>query len=328
MDKKIHDNLLVTPAPHIVTNMDTTRIMMMVLIGLAPSFLASVYVFGARVIALTLVCAVASVFFEWAWNQLMHKKQTIGDLSAVLTGVLIAFNVPSGLPYWIAIVGCFVAIIVIKQLFGGIGKNIANPAITARIVLFISFATEMTTWPMPRMSQTADAVTGATPLGVLAEGNLVDLPSNMEMFLGYIGGSMGEVSAVALLIGGLFLIWKKIISPIIPVCFIGTVFVFAAIYYGATGGDALHMAVFHVLAGGVMLGAFFMATDYVTTPLLPWGKVVFGIGCGLITMIIRLWGQYPEGVSFSILIMNCLTPLIDNFFRQRRLSRNMTASLS
>ena len=140
---------------------------------------------------------------------------------------------------------------------------------------------------------------------------------SMEMFLGYIGGSMGEVSAIALLIGGLFLIWKKIISPIIPACFIGTVFVFAAIYYGATGGDALQMAIFHVLAGGVMLGAFFMATDYVTTPLLPGGKVVFGIGCGLITMMIRLWGQYPEGVSFSILIMNCLTPLIDSFFQKR-----------
>ena len=152
MDKKTYNNLLVSSAPHIVTNMDTTRIMMMVLIGLAPSFLVSIYVFGARVISLTLVCAVASVFFEWAWNKLMHKKQTIGDLSAVLTGVLIAFNVPSGLPYWIAIVGCFVAVIVIKQLFGGIGKNVANPAITARIVLFISFATEMTTWPAPRMA--------------------------------------------------------------------------------------------------------------------------------------------------------------------------------
>ena len=244
----------------------------------------------------------------------MHRRQTIGDLSAALTGMLIAFNVPSGLPYWIAILGCFVAIIVVKQLFGGIGKNIANPAITARIVLFISFATEMTTWPLPRMA--ADTTSTATPLGVLAEGS-GELPTNMEMFLGFIGGSMGEVSAIALLLGGLFLIWKKIISPIIPACFIGTVFVFAAIYYGVTGGDALNMAIFHVLAGGVMLGAFFMATDYVTTPLLPMGKVVFGIGCGLITMVIRIWGQYPEGVSFSILIMNCLTPLINDFFQKR-----------
>ena len=313
MDKKTYSNLVVSSAPHLVTNMDTSRIMLMVLIGLAPSFLVSIYVFGARVIALTAVCIAASMFFEWAWNKLMHKPQTVGDLSAAVTGTLIAFNVPSGLPYWIAIVGCFVAIIVVKQLYGGLGKNVVNPAITARIVLFISFATQMTTWPIPRMA--ADATSTATPLGILAEGG-AELPSNMHMFLGFIGGSMGEVSALALLIGGLFLIWKKIISPIIPCCFIGTVFVFALIYYAATGdGNALEMAIFHICAGGVMLGAFFMATDYVTSPLLP--KVIFGIGCGLITMVIRLWGQYPEGVSFSILIMNCLTPLIEDFCQKR-----------
>ena len=315
MDKKTYSNLVVSSAPHLVTNMDTSRIMLMVLIGLAPSFLVSIYVFGMRVIALTAVCIIASMFFEWAWNKLMHKPQTVGDLSAAVTGTLIAFNVPSGLPYWIAIVGCFVAIIVVKQLYGGLGKNVVNPAITARIVLFISFATQMTTWPIPRMA--ADATSTATPLGILAEGG-AELPSNMHMFLGFIGGSMGEVSALALLIGGLFLIWKKIISPIIPCCFIGTVFVFALIYYAATGdGNALEMAIFHICAGGVMLGAFFMATDYVTSPLLPMGKVIFGIGCGLITMVIRLWGQYPEGVSFSILIMNCLTPLIEDFCQKR-----------
>lgn len=315
MDKKTYNNLVVSSSPHIVSSMDTTRIMAMVLIGLAPSFLVSIWVFGLRVITLTLVCVVASVFFEWGYNMLMKKPQTVGDLSAAVTGVLIAFNVPSGLPYWIAIVGCFVAIIIIKQLYGGIGKNLVNPAITARIVLFISFATEMTTWPLPRM--TVDAASSATPLGILKEGG-GELPSNMLMFLGNIGGSMGEVSAIALLIGGLFLIWKKIISPIIPACFIGSVFVFAFIYYAATGeGDSLQLAIFHVLAGGVMLGAFFMATDYVTTPLLPMGKVIFGIGCGLITMIIRIWGQYPEGVSFSILIMNCLTPLINGFCEKR-----------
>ena len=315
MEKKTYSNLVVSSAPHIVSNIDTTRIMAMVVMALIPSFLVSIYVFGARVISLTLVCVVSAVFFEWAYNKLMKKRQTVGDLSAVVTGVLIAFNVPAGLPYWIAVVGCFVAIIVVKQLYGGIGKNPVNPAITARIVLFISFATEMTTWPLPRMA--ADATSTATPLGILAEGG-GELPNNMEMFLGFIGGSMGEVSAIALLIGGIFLIWKKVISPIIPCCFIGTVFVFSAIYYGVTGdGNALQMAIFHVLAGGVMLGAFFMATDYVTSPLLPMGKVIFGIGCGLITMLIRLWGQYPEGVSFSILIMNCLTPLINNFCQKR-----------
>ena len=316
MDKKYYDNLIVSASPHLVTAMDTQKTMLMVLIALVPSLLVSTYVFGFRVLILTAVCIAASMFFEWAWNKLMKRKQTVCDLSAALTGTLIAFNLPSGLPYWIAIVGCFVATIVVKQLFGGIGKNLVNPAITARIVLFISFATEMTTWPLPRMNQTADVLTGPTPLGVIHEGG--QLPTNMEMFLGYIGGSMGEVSAIALIIGGLFLVWKKIISPIIPCCFIGTVFVFALIYYSATGnGDALQMAVFHILAGGVMLGAIFMATDYVTSPLLPAGKVVFGIGCGVITMLIRLFGQYPEGVSFSILIMNCLTPLIDSFFQKR-----------
>ena len=311
-NKTYYNNLAVSSAPHLVTTMDTTKTMAMVLIALVPSFLVSIYVFGMRVILLTLVCVVASMGFEWLYNKLMHKKQTVGDLSSAVTGVLIAFNVPSNFPYWMAIIGCFVAIVIVKQLYGGIGRNVVNPAITARIVLFISFATEMTTWPTPSMS-TIDAATSATPLGILKEGSTADLPSNMEMFLGFIGGSMGEVSAVALIIGGLFLIWKKIISPIIPVCFIGTVFVFAFLYYSFVGGDlgALHMAVFHICAGGVMLGAFFMATDYVTSPIMPLGKVIMGVGCGILTMVIRIWGAYPEGVSFSILLMNILTPLID-----------------
>lgn len=315
MEKKTYSNLVVSSAPHIVSNMDTSRIMLMVILALVPSLIVSVYVFGMRVLSLTIVCMVSAVFFEWAYNKLMKKTQTAGDLSAALTGLLIAFNVPSGLPYWIAVIGSFVAIVIVKQLYGGIGKNLVNPAITARIVLFISFATEMTTWPLPRMA--ADAVSTATPLGILSEGG-GEIPSNMKLFLGFVGGSMGEVSAIALIVGGLFLIWKKVISPIIPFTFIGTVFVFAFIYYSTTGsGEAINMAVFHILAGGVMLGAFFMATDYVTTPLLPMGKVIFGIGCGVITMVIRLWGQYPEGVSFSILIMNCLTPLINNFCQKR-----------
>ncbi len=312
MDKTYYNNLAVSSAPHLVTNLDTSKTMAMVLAALVPSFCVSIYVFGARVILLTLVCVVASVGFEWLYNKLMHKRQTVGDLSAAVTGVLIAFNVPSSFPYWMAVIGCFVAIVIVKQLYGGIGRNVVNPAITARIVLFISFATEMTTWPVPRTS-TIDAATSATPLGILSEGSVADLPSNMEMFLGTIGGSMGEVSAIALLIGGLFLIWKKIISPIIPVCFVGTVFVIALLYYGIAGSElsALHMAVFHVCAGGVMLGAFFMATDYVTSPIMPLGKVIMGIGCGIITMVVRLWGSYPEGVSFSILLMNIMTPLID-----------------
>ncbi|MBQ4467999.1 MAG: RnfABCDGE type electron transport complex subunit D [Firmicutes bacterium] len=312
---KYNDNLIVSSSPHLVTALDTQKTMLMVMIALCPSLAVSTYVFGPRVLLLTIVSIAACMFFEWAWNAMLKRRQTVGDLSAALTGMLLAFNVPSGLPIWTLLIGDFAAIIVVKQLFGGIGKNLVNPAITGRIILFISFATEMTDWTLPRMA--ADATSTATPLGILAEGG-GELPSNVHMFLGFVGGSFGEVSAVALLVGGIFLVWKKIISPIIPCCFIGTVFVFALIYYAATGqGDPLQMAIFHILAGGVMLGAIFMATDYVTSPLLPKGKIVFGIGCGIMTMVIRLWGQYPEGVSFSILLMNCLTPLINDFFQKR-----------
>lgn len=310
MEKKYYNNLIVSSSPHTVNNKDTKRIMGMVILALIPSLCVSTYVFGPRVLILTAVCVLSSVLFEYLWNMLMKKPQTVGDLSAALTGLLIAFNVPSNLPYYIAVIGSAIAIIVVKNLFGGLGHNLFNPAITARVVLFISFATQMTTWPVPRTAAT-DAVTGPTPLGLLKEGG-ADLPSNMDMFLGTIGGSMGEVSAIALIIGGLFLIWKKVISPITPVCFIGTVFVIAFI---ATGD--INMAIFHILAGGVMLGAFFMATDYVTTPLLPLGKVIFGVGCGIMTMLVRLFGAYPEGVSFAILLMNVLTPHIENFCTNR-----------
>lgn len=308
MENKAYDNLIVSSAPHFVSEMDTSRIMATVILALVPAFLVSTYVFGFRVIPLTLCCVVACVAFEYLFNMIMKKKQTIGDLSAVLTGVLLAFNVPSNLSYIIAIIGCFVAIVVVKCLFGGLGQNVANPAITARIVLFVSFATQMTSWPLPRNLQSADVITGPTPLGILAEGG-GELPSNMDMFLGFIGGSMGEVSALALLIGGLFLIWRGIISPITPVCFIGTVAIFAL----AAGQDPI----FHICAGGVMLGAFFMATDYATTPILPLGKIIFGVGCGFLTMVIRLFGSYPEGVSFAILLMNILTPHIDAFCENR-----------
>ncbi|MEG0291533.1 MAG: RnfABCDGE type electron transport complex subunit D [Anaerovoracaceae bacterium] len=302
METKFHTNLTVASSPHQVSNEDTRRIMQLVLMALVPSLLVSTYVFGVRVLILTAVCVIAAVGFEYLFNMMMKRTQTVGDCSAVLTGVLIAFNVPSSLPYWMAVVGSFVAIVIVKGLFGGLGKNLFNPAIVARIVLFISFATQMTTWPVPRG---VDGTTGPTPLGVLKEGSGAELPSNMDMFFGFIGGSMGEVSAAALLVGGIFLIWKKVISPITPIAFIATVAVIAI----AAGQDPI----FHICAGGVMIGAFFMATDYVTTPVLPKGKLIFGIGCGLMTMLIRLFGSYPEGVSFAILLMNVLTPHIDNF---------------
>ena len=304
MDKKFHTNLIVSSSPHIVTDADTTRLMGTVLLALAPAFIASVYIFGARVILLAAVCMVASVAFEFLLNVARKKEQTVGDLSAALTGLLIAFNVPSTFPLWQAILGCAFAIIVVKGLYGGLGKNFSNPAITARIFLFISFASNMSTWPTTRLDAT-DAVTGATPLALFNEAGTMDTPLK-DMFLGFTGGACGEVCSLALLIGGIFLIVKKVISPIIPCAFIGTVFIFGCI----TGG--LHGGLFHILAGGVMLGAFFMATDYVTSPKLPLGQLIFGIGCGLITMCIRLYGSYPEGVSFSILLMNLITPLLNN----------------
>ena len=306
MDNKFHTNLIVSSAPHIVTESDTTRLMGTVILALAPAWVASIYIFGFRALLLSVVCVAASMLFEYCYNRIMHKTQTIGDLSAALTGLLIAFNVPSTFPLWQAILGCAFAIIVVKQLFGGIGRNFSNPAITARIFLFISFSANMSTWPTTRLDAT-DAVTGATPLAILAEGGADQLPSLGTLFLGFHGGSTGEVCALALIIGGVYLIIRKVISPIIPCAFIGTVFLFARI---ATGSP--YMAVFHVLAGGVLLGAFFMATDYVTSPKLPLGQLLFGIGCGILTMSIRLFGSYPEGVSFSILLMNICTPLLNN----------------
>ena len=319
MDNKYHEKLIVSSSPHMVTKTDTSKIMGTVLIALLPAFAVGIYQFGFRVVTLTAVFVASCVLFEFLYNKITKKPQTVGDLSAVLTGVLLAFNCPSSLPYEIAIVGSFAAIIVIKQLFGGIGQNLVNPAVTARVFMFIAFATPMTSWPTPRgghaTGAVVDATTSATPLGVLSHGSFADVYADgytkMDLFLGNVGGCIGEVSALAILIGGLFLIWKKVISPIIPVAFIATVFVLGFIWGGFDG------ALFHILAGGLMLGAFFCATDYVTSPTLPLGKVIFGIGCGLFTMLIRIFASYPEGVSFAILLMNILTPYIDKICEKR-----------
>ena len=319
MDNKYHEKLIVSSSPHMVTKTDTSKIMGTVLIALLPAFAVGIYQFGFRVVTLTAVFVASCVLFEYLYNKIAKKPQTVGDLSAVLTGVLLAFNCPSSLPYEIAIVGSFAAIVVIKQLFGGIGQNLVNPAVTARVFMFIAFATPMTSWQTPRgghaTGAVVDATTSATPLGVLSHGSFADVYNDgftkMDLFLGNVGGCIGEVSALAILIGGLFLIWKKVISPIIPVTFIATVFVLGLIWGGFDG------ALFHILAGGLMLGAFFCATDYVTSPTLPLGKVIFGIGCGLFTMLIRIFASYPEGVSFAILLMNILTPYIDKICEKR-----------
>ncbi|MFA5635177.1 MAG: RnfABCDGE type electron transport complex subunit D [Anaerovoracaceae bacterium] len=311
MSRYNQGTLTVSSSPHVLDNTTTSRIMLDVIIALVPAFIMSGVVFGSRAILLTITCVASCIVFEWAFEKVTNKENTISDLSAVVTGVLLSFNLPSSLPYWMAVVGCFVAIAIVKQLFGGIGQNFANPAITARIVLLISFATPMTTWPLPnQLMGAADAVTGPTPLGIMnMGGDPAMVPSNIDMFLGFVGGSLGETSAIALLLGGIYLIARKVIEPTIPVAFIGTVFVLALL----AGQDP----VFHVCAGGVMLGAIFMATDYSTSPLTTNGKIIFGIGCGVLTIIIRLFGAMPEGVSFSILLMNILTPHIDNLSRRK-----------
>ncbi len=306
-----HTNLVVSSAPHIIDATDTGSIMRDVVIALMPALAWAVYIFGYRALVMTAVCVAACVIFEGVTRKVLGKPQTLDDWSAVVTGVILAFNLPVSMPYWMAIIGCLVAIVVVKQLFGGLGENFANPAIVGRIVLVVGFATYMNSWTVTnRMSlavrqATADAVTGATPLVLLANGE--ELPSNLEMFLGFRNGSMGEISALALLIGGIYLIFRKVISPAIPVSFLGTVAILSAVM----GFDP----VFMLCAGGVMLGAIFMATDYVTSPVTTKGKIIFGIGCGALTMAIRAYGAYPEGVSFAILLMNILTPHIDNWTR-------------
>ena len=287
----------------------TATIMRDVLIALIPALVVAVRAFGWSALLLVLVCLLASVAFEHLYCRAVGQKSTIKDLSAAVTGVLLAFNLPPGLPVWMAVVGCFVAIVIVKMLFGGLGRNFANPAIVGRIVLMASFAGSMTTWwPAGRITRGVDAITAPTPLqeyAMAAAGEtLVTLPSYMDLFLGRVGGSLGEISALALIIGGVYLVVRRVITITEPLAFIGTVLVFSFVL----GGDG----VFHILAGGVMLGAVFMGTDYVTTPTNESGKLIFGIGAGVITVLIRFYGAFPEGVSFGILIMNLVTPHIDN----------------
>lgn len=298
------NKLIVSPSPHDENYMKTSRIMLNVIIALVPAICAAVWFFGPRVITLMSVCIGSCIIFEYLCRKLMKRGNTITDLSAVVTGVILAMNLPVTLPYWMAVTGCFVAIVIVKQLFGGLGQNFANPAITARIVLMVSFPNAMTYWIEPKSDY--DAVSSATPLA-LGKGD--ELPSYMDLFLGNVGGCLGETCALALLIGGLYLAARKIISLAAPVSFIGALALLSFI----AGEDPLYQ----ILAGGVFLGAFFMATDYATTPITFKGKIVFGLGCGIITFVIRRFGTYPEGVSFSILLMNVLTPYIEQMTRTK-----------
>ena len=296
------NNMIVSVNPHIYAKDTTQTIMRDVLIALFPAVIASIVFFGVQALLVEVVCVVVAVACEWAFEKICGKPITIMDLSAAVTGLLLALNLPVSIPLWQAAFGAFVAIIVIKQFFGGIGQNFANPAITARVIMLVAFAGTMTTWaPAAFSNAPADAVTAATPLAVIAGGE-GELPTLAQMFLGARGGSMGETSCLALLIGGVYLICRKVISWHTPVAFMGTVLVLTALL----GEQPLYQ----VMAGGLFLGAIFMATDYTTSPPTPAGKLIFGLGCGLITVLIRVWGNYPEGVSFSILLMNILNPYI------------------
>lgn len=309
--------LTISSSPHAHSPVTTRTIMRDVLIALTPALIGSIYFFGFRALMVTLLSAAACVFFEWGYRKLMHLDSTVYDMSAVVTGVLLAFVCPVTIPYWVIIIGDFFAIIVVKQLFGGIGKNFMNPALAARAFLF-SWPVYMNTWVKVGFQNaagilsTADAVTAATPLSAMHQGVLPET-SLLDMFLGNVGGCIGETSALLLLIGGAYLLIRKVISPRIPLAFIGTVAVLGFLF--PQDNDRLTWMAAQVLSGGVMLGAIFMATDYVTSPVTHLGQIIFGIGCGVITIVIRYFGGYSEGVSYAILVMNACVVLLDKLGR-------------
>ncbi len=311
-------NVVISSSPHIKSSEDTRSIMLDVIIALIPSLCVSTYVFGPRAILMTVVSVLACMVFESLCNTVLKQPNTIGDLSAAVTGVLLAFVVPVTLPYWMLIIGDGIAIVFAKALFGGIGKNFINPALAGRAFLMASWPVAMTTWVGAHASvslfSNPDAVSLPTPMAILKGTSEEQLPTLLNMFLGQIGGSMGEVSALALLIGGIYLLYRKVITIHIPAAYILTVAVLTLLVPSVGVGHVESM-LYNVFGGGLMLGAIFMATDYVTSPVSKKGQVIFGIGCGLLTFMIRTWGGYPEGVCYSIMIMNCTVWLIDKYTR-------------
>ena len=314
----MENSLYVSPSPHIHGGDSISKNMYGVLIALIPAFLVSLYCFGLGALIVTATSVLACVIFEYLIQRfLMKKEPTLCDGSAILIGVLLAFNVPSNLPIWIILIGALAAIGIGKMSFGGLGNNIFNPALVGRVFLLISFPAQMTTWPVPDvfpMTYT-DAETGATILSSLHEGG-APLPAMVDMLIGRIGGSLGEISAIALLLGFAFMLWKKIITWHIPVSILATGFVFTGILYLVNPTVYVNPFI-HLLSGGLLLGSIFMATDYVTSPMSKNGMIVYGIGIGLLTAVIRIFGSYPEGMSFAILIMNAFTPLINSYIKPK-----------
>jgi len=326
--------LTVSPSPHVGTTQSVNKLMYGVVLSLVPAFLVSVYFFGAGALIVTLISIASCVVFESAIQRFILKSEVrISDGSAIVTGLLLAFNLPSNIPWWMIVIGALFAIGVGKMTYGGLGNNPFNPALVGRVFLLISFPVQMTSWPLPMVSrlQYTDATTGATPLGVLKEavrnGETVtevmkQLPDHMQLFLGQMGGSLGEVSAAALLLGFLWLLYKKIITWHIPVFIVTTVFVFTGILWMIDPSKNASPA-FHILTGGVLLGAIYMATDLVTSPMTIPGMILFAIGIGVITVVIRVFGAYPEGVSFAILIMNAFVPLINKYLKPSRFGKEV-----
>lgn len=315
--------LSVASSPHATSPVGTKSLMRDVVIALIPALCIGIYFFGPRALTMTLVSVTGCVFFEWLYEKVMKKPNTVGDMSAVITGILLVFVCPVTIPYWMVLLGDFFAIVIVKQLFGGLGTNFLNPALAGRAFLMLCYPVPMTTWIMPGQENwagllstanvVADGMTGATPLSadIMKAGTLPDA-SLWDMFIGNVGGSMGEVSALMLLLGGLYLIVRGVIRIRIPAVYILTVAVITVIFPRG-GGDNLTWMLYEIFGGGLFLGAFFMATDYVTSPNTPRGQIIFGIGCGLLTVFIRYFGGYPEGVCYSILVMNLCVWLIDKF---------------
>ena len=330
--------IIISASPHVHSSRTSKKVMYDVVIALIPAFLVSLYVFGISAFILTAVAVISCILFEYLIQKyLMKAPITIGDGSALITGILLAFNLPAGLPIWMIVVGSLVAIGVAKMSFGGLGFNVFNPALVGRVFLLISFPVQMTTWPTAIDNNTsiADAVTGATPLGVIKEGLMFGdtmteigskIPTAMEMFLGFTGGSIGEMSAIALLLGGIYLLVRKVITWHIPITMLVTMIVMTGIFW-IIDPESYASPMIHILSGGALLGAFFMATDLVTSPMTKKGMIIFAIGIGAITVIIRLFGAYPEGVSFAILIMNAFVPLINTYFKPRRFGSKIKAKI-
>ena len=313
--------LIASSSPHIRSVENTRSIMLDVIIAMLPALFWAIYNFGFKALLSVVVSVVACLFWEWLYRKLLKKPQSIGDLSAVVTGILLAFVCPPELPWWALVIGAFFSIVVVKQLYGGIGCNFLNPALAGRAILLASYATAMTTWTLPSSKkELADVISTATPLAIMKEGTVekfTELTTNYsvaDMFIGRVGGSLGEVSALALLLGGAWLLIRKVISWHTPVAFIGTVALLTLISAPA-GIDNVQYMLYNVFGGGLMLGAIFMATDYATSPVTKPGQLIFGLGCGLLTCFIRRFGSYPEGVCYSILIMNCTTWLLDKYIR-------------